>query len=127
MNDAPVPCLLSGQSRAMSGWPAFPGSGNTETLATIPEQLDLAWQYHQAGQWARAEELYRQIVQEQPAQAGAWVLLGEACLYQGKFGQAEAGYRQALALCPEQAEAWNNLGVALARQGKPAEAAACYR
>src|SRR5262249_12682486 len=109
MDDAPVPCLLSGQSRAMSGLPAFRGTGDTETLATIPEQLSLAWQYHQAGQWARAEELCRQVLREQPAHVLTWILLGEACLRLDKFGQAEASYRQALALGPERAEVWSNL------------------
>ncbi len=40
-------------------------------MATIPEALQVALQYHRAGHLREAEQIYRQIVQADPSQAEA--------------------------------------------------------
>jgi tetratricopeptide (TPR) repeat protein len=96
-------------------------------MSTPPETLAYGWQLHQAGDLARAEAIYRQVLQAEPAHAGAWFLLGLACRGRGALGEAEAAYRQALRLRPDFLEARNNLGNVLAALGRLDEAAGCYR
>jgi tetratricopeptide (TPR) repeat protein len=96
-------------------------------MSTAAESLTQGWQFHQAGDLARAEALYRQALDADPANAGAWFLLGLASRARGALGEAEAAYRHALRLRPGFLEALNNLGNVLADQGRPDEAAACYR
>jgi tetratricopeptide (TPR) repeat protein len=96
-------------------------------MATAADALTQGWQHHQAGDLARAEALYRQALQADPAHAGGWFLLGLACRGRGDLAAAEAGYREALRLRPDFFEALNNLGNVYAAQGRLDEAAAYYR
>jgi tetratricopeptide (TPR) repeat protein len=91
------------------------------------EALHRARQLHQAGDLARAELLYRQALEADPANVEAWRLLGAACQGQGKRADDAACYRRALRLEPRHAEALTDLGVALAEQGQLDEAAAALR
>ena len=45
-------------------------------MATIPEALALAVQYHQSGNLQQAEAIYRQILQADPNHADAVYLVG---------------------------------------------------
>ena len=45
-------------------------------MATIPEALAVAVQYHQSGNLQQAEAIYRQILQVDPNHANALHLLG---------------------------------------------------
>jgi tetratricopeptide (TPR) repeat protein len=90
------------------------------------DTLNQGWQYHQAGDLARAEALYREALRLNPADANGWFLLGLACRGRGALADAEAGYREAVRLRPDFFEALNNLGNVLAIQGRPEEAADCY-
>jgi tetratricopeptide (TPR) repeat protein len=95
--------------------------------AMTDERVALAWQHHCEGTYAEAERLCREILREDPEDVGAWRLLGEACLFQGKHEGAVDAYRQArrrIQLAPEDL---NNLGVSLVAQGKPGEAEEAYR
>jgi tetratricopeptide (TPR) repeat protein len=80
----------------------------------------------QAGDFAHAELLARQVVQQEPAHAEAWVLLGAACHGQGKHAEAAAHFQQALRLRPS-ADAHYGLAGALAALGRHAEAVDHYR
>lgn len=40
------------------------------------ELFDTAWQAHQADELARAEDLYRRILQREPRNGGVWFVLG---------------------------------------------------
>jgi tetratricopeptide (TPR) repeat protein len=86
-----------------------------------------AWQYHQAGDVRRAEELYRRVLQANPSHADAWCFLGAACQAQGNVAEAIACYRRALQLVPGYVTAHNCLGVTLAGQNQFAEAGASFR
>jgi tetratricopeptide (TPR) repeat protein len=91
--------------------------------ATLAE----ARQHHQAGDLPRAEQVYRQVLAADPANAQGWYLLGAVCQAQGKLDDAVSSLRQALRLEPHRAAAHNHLGVTLAQQGHLEEAIACFR
>jgi Flp pilus assembly protein TadD len=95
-------------------------------MLDVTAALRAGWQYHQAGDVARAEQIYRQVLGADPAQADAWHLLGAACIGQGRLAEAEAALRQALHLHPEHGAAHDNLGIALAQQGRLVEAVAHF-
>jgi predicted O-linked N-acetylglucosamine transferase (SPINDLY family) len=84
--------------------------------------MALAVQYQQAGQFAQAEQLLRQVVQAAPSHADAWRRLG-ACVHAlGRLDEAITDYQQALRFQPDFAEAFNDLGIALAQTGRLDEA-----
>jgi tetratricopeptide (TPR) repeat protein len=87
----------------------------------------LAFRHHQAGDLARAEQLYRQALQADAAHADAWCFLGAACQAQGRLAEAEAHYRRAAGLAPERPTPANCLGALLSQQGRLEEAADCFR
>jgi tetratricopeptide (TPR) repeat protein len=86
-----------------------------------------AWQAYQAGDLPRAEQLARQLLRNEPANARAVCLLGAVCHARGRRAEALGHYRQAVRLAPDYAEAHNNLGVVLAQEGKAADAADSFR
>jgi protein O-GlcNAc transferase len=96
-------------------------------VATVAEVFAQAWQRHQAGNLPQAEQLYRQILQEDPSHADAWCFLGAACQAQGRLAEAESHFRKAVQLLPGHPSAQNCLGVLLANQGKLDEAAASFQ
>ncbi len=93
----------------------------------ITEVLATGQHYHRAGALARAEELYRQVVQADPSHAEAWFLIGQVCQGLGRPAEAAEHHRQALCLQPDLAPAHNGLGIALARLGDRAAAEASFR
>jgi protein O-GlcNAc transferase len=96
-------------------------------MATIPETLAMAVQYHQAGQWQAAERLYRQILAVEPDHVDALGLLGVIAFQAGKHQDAVEYLGRAIALRGTEAALHFNLGCAHRAQGKLDEAIACYR
>lgn len=80
--------------------------------------LKAAIAYHQAGQLDQAEQLYRQILNQNPQQVDALSLLGVIACQHGKLEEGLVLYRQALALQPEHRQARENLNLALWKLGK---------
>ena len=80
--------------------------------------LATATAHHQAGRLPQAEQLYRQILQQQPQQVDALNLLGVIACQKGRLDDGIALYREALALRPGYVSARENLSVALWKQGK---------
>jgi tetratricopeptide (TPR) repeat protein len=95
-------------------------SAHTEVLAQ-------AQQFHQAGYLSRAEQLYRQVLEADPANAEVWLLLGNALAGQGKLDEAILQYRQSVQVRPDFGVGSLNLADALQRQGHLDEAVACLR
>lgn len=93
---------------------------------TIGSEVAIALQHHQAGRLAQAEQIYRQILQQQPNQVDALHLLGAIAHQAGQLEDAIALYQQALTLNPALAQVHNNLGIALKQQGQLEEAIQHY-
>ncbi|MCC5635090.1 tetratricopeptide repeat protein [Nostoc sp. CHAB 5844] len=95
-------------------------------MNSIPDSLAIALQHQQAGHFFQAEQIYSQILQEQPNQVDALYLLGTLAHQSGKIEKAIAFYRQALAINPV-ASVHSNLGIALKQQGLWKEAIQHYQ
>ncbi len=83
----------------------------------ISAALATATAHHQAGRLVQAEQLYRQILQQQPQHVEALNLLGVVACQNGKYGEGIALYRQALELKPSYTGARENLCLALWKWG----------
>jgi len=95
-------------------------------MATIGEAMALAMQYHQAGNFAEAERIYRQILEAEPREANALHLLGVLASQAGQHKAALELIRQALAINPDVAEFHSNLALVNIALGRSDEAVSCY-
>jgi Flp pilus assembly protein TadD len=96
-------------------------------MTNVAQALQDAWNVHQAGDIARAERAYRDVVMLHPGHATAWCYLGMALHDLRRYDEAVAAYRRALQIQPEFPTALSNLGNTLSRQGKYDEAAESCR
>jgi Tetratricopeptide repeat/TPR repeat/Glycosyltransferase family 9 (heptosyltransferase) len=94
---------------------------------TIQQAFDLALQHHRAGKLAEAEQIYRQILAQQPQHIGVLHYLGLVAYQSGQDDKAIDLIGRAIALNPNYAEAFSNLGLALKHKGQVDEAIAAYR
>lgn len=90
---------------------------------TLNAMIAEAYQVHQAGQAARAESLYRQLLHLDADNVVANNLFGLLCLQTGRFDEAARHIERALALKPDDAQAHSNLALALKDLGRSEEAA----
>lgn len=81
----------------------------------------------EAGDFAAAENGFRQALQLAPTLAEAHANLGYLFDSQGRHQEAEACYRQALTLAPKQVQTYINLGALLESRRRFGEAEAAYR
>jgi tetratricopeptide (TPR) repeat protein len=93
----------------------------------VPDLFDTAWQAHQAGELARAEDLYRRILQREPRNGRVWFVLGNLCQSQQRTDDALACFNQAAELEPREPEGHFHVANALLKQEKWAEAETAYR
>ena len=93
-------------------------------MSGIPNVLSLAVEQHQAGNVAQAEQLYRQVLADDPNDINALHFWGVLALQSDRADLAVDLIGQALRLVPDFAEAHNNLAIALRAQGKLDEAIA---
>lgn len=112
------------QRRAQTKAVAPPPSGAD---AVAQRAFAEALKRHQIGQFAEAEQLYRQAIAARPTYAEAYGNRGAALQSLGLLEDAVASYRQAIALKPDYAQAYNNLSVSLQRLGLLDEALASCR
>jgi protein O-GlcNAc transferase len=96
-------------------------------MPSRPEALAQGKTYHRAGQLELAEQLYRQMLQDDPADAEVYYLLGALCQASGRLHDAAANLRQAVRLRPAHAESHNHLGLVLATLGSRDEAIAGFQ
>ena len=82
--------------------------------------------HHRAGRLAKAERLYKQILEAYPNQPDALHFLGVLAHQAGRYEDAVELIRQALATKPDYPEAHNNLGNAFQRLGRQEDAATAY-
>ena len=100
-------------------------SEQQQTL-TIQQALTLAVQHHNAGRLSEAENIYQQILQNDPNQPMASHLLGVIAHQSGNNHLAAELITKAVAIKPDFPEAYNNLGLAFHALGKPNEAMESY-
>lgn len=93
-------------------------------MTTVAEALQIGWRRHQAGQFAAAEHVYRQVLQVAPQDENAWCFLGMACHDQRRYDEAVEAYEFALRLRPRFPVALNNLANTLKQLGRFEEAIA---
>lgn len=97
--------------------PQNPSPSNSPS-PEITALLNTAIAQHQAGQLAQAEQIYRQILQQQPQNVDAIALLGVIACQHHRLEDGIALYRQALALRPDHRQARENLNLALFKHGR---------
>lgn len=96
-------------------------------MADIPQLLQTALEFHQAGYLPRAELIYRQILAEHPEDMDANHLLGVLLTQAGLFEPALPFLRRSAALAGNVAMFHSSLGDALRGAGKIDEALHAYR
>lgn len=97
----------------------------TQTL-TYSQALQLAFQYHQAGNLSQAEAIYRQMLPVTPQPSELLHLLGVIAAQRQQFAEAIELINQALALDNTVANFYSSLGGALSGQGQWTEAIANF-
>ena len=100
----------------------------TSPLATsLDAQLDIAIEHHQAGRFQEAEQVYRNILRQDPNQRDALHLLGAVAHQTGRNAEAVHFIQQAIKIDGSQAVFHNSLGSVYQSLGHFAAAAACYQ
>jgi len=94
---------------------------------TLPQAFHIAHARQQAGQFAEAEAIYRQILAVQPHRADAHDLRGLCFAQMRRWDEAESCFRQAVALDPRFIDAWGHLGNVLLETNRPEEAIPCFQ
>jgi len=97
------------------------------TSSTIQQNFDQALRHHQAGRLREAEQLYRQILAQEPEHSGALYYLGAIARKTGRNDVALDLIRRAIAIKPNFIEAHFNLGNTLRDMGRLDEAIDSYR
>ncbi|HVA50439.1 MAG TPA: tetratricopeptide repeat protein [Pirellulales bacterium] len=93
----------------------------------MADPFQTAWQAHQAGEFAQAEEGYRRILQREPRNARVWFVLGNLCQAQQRTSEALACFQQAAELEPREPEGHFHVANALLKLEKWGQAEAAYR
>jgi predicted O-linked N-acetylglucosamine transferase (SPINDLY family) len=96
-------------------------------MSNIASALADALALHRAGDWQRAEALYRQILEANPSQPDALHFLGLIAHQTGRHEAAVDLMRRSIALVPHKEGFHVNLGMAYLALCKLDEAAASYR
>ena len=91
-------------------------------MPNTDELLAQAWQEHQKGNAAHAEQVYRSVLEREPNHVNGWCYLGIALHDLRKYSQSVEAYQRALALQPNFPVALNNLGNSLRYLGRVQEA-----
>lgn len=91
------------------------------------ELIQEAYDLHQTGRLPAAEQLYKEILKEQPEHIDALFLMGTLNLQQGNYDSACTYFVKTLKLMPGHATAHCNLGTALQKSGKHEKAITNYK
>jgi predicted O-linked N-acetylglucosamine transferase (SPINDLY family) len=94
---------------------------------TIQQAFDLALQHHQAGRRLEAEQIYRQILAQEPGHFDALHYLGLIAHQAGRNDAAAELIRRAIACGGNYPEAHFNLGIVLKHLGELDQAIVSYR
>lgn len=92
----------------------------------IGQLLQAGLTAQKAGQVARAEQAYRQVLAIDPRNPDAWQLLGLLAKSVGRADLAADHMRRSLDANPRQPGVWSNLGNLHLGEGRAADALSCY-
>ena len=84
----------------------------------IEKRLNQAVALHQAGKLPKAEQLYQQVLADNPRNSDALHLLGVIAYQVGKHEISVNLITNAIEIDSQQVEAYNNLGIVFKKQGK---------
>ena len=94
-------------------------------VAAVIDEMSKSWeafsaalQHHQAGRLREADEIYGQIIANDPSFPDAWHLRGVIASQSGRHEIAIQLLQRALELDPNNAQIHNNLGIAWNAKGK---------
>ncbi|MBX2861319.1 MAG: tetratricopeptide repeat protein [Vampirovibrio sp.] len=96
-------------------------------MSQLLQSLEQAYTHHRAGQYQDAENLYRQVLQQDPNQPDALHMMGVLAYQLGQATQAIQLIQQALQFAPNHPEPWMNLGNAYQTAGQLDEAIEAYQ
>lgn len=96
-------------------------------MQSSADQLNKAWQVHQRGGIAQAEQVYRSVLQKEPKNANAWCFWGIALHDMRRYADAVKAYENSISLQPIFPIAYNNLGNSLRFLGRVDEADKCFQ
>lgn len=91
-----------------------PGAPQRSDLFQLSNDAQLAYE---AGEDARAEQLYMGLARAAPADSEIWFRLGNLYARSDRPDAAADAYQRALALKSNEPRAWYNLGIVRLRQG----------
>lgn len=91
-------------------------------VANVPGAGGAAVQRNLANEIAALEQKTR----SEPANAGAWIDLGNLYFDSDQFEKAIQAYQKALALAPDNADVWTDMGVMQRKAGRPEEAVKAF-
>lgn len=89
--------------------------------------FETAVKEHRAGNASRAKQLYRRVVEKQPAHAEAWYCLGVLALTEASWAEAAKHFAASIRHNGANPAAHSNLGEALRRLGRGTEAVIALR
>jgi len=93
----------------------------------LSQRFDLGVHYLLRGEYENAVRAFRDVVREEPTDAGAWSYYGLCLAHLGRAAEAESALARAIQLSPANGEAWFHLGVARSLREEWGEAASAYR
>lgn len=91
-------------------------------LNPLRKKLALAAEHQKEGRLKQAEQLYREVLREQPGNVDALRLMGNIAFQAGRIYEAERLFRRAVTYAPDFVAAIVDLGRALKEQGRLEEA-----
>jgi tetratricopeptide (TPR) repeat protein len=93
----------------------------------LEQILDVATQKHQAGQLNEAENLYRQVLNQNPNHPDALHLLGVIAFQVKRIDAATDLIQRAIQINPNVPDYHSNMGLIMVAQGRLDQAVACYQ
>ena len=95
--------------------------------ALADENLESAKKLFGAQEYNDAIRSVKEVIEEQPSNAEAWLLLGDCYSGLGKDKKAIRAYQKAIGINPKHADAIFGLGVTYTRLGKHSNATEAYK
>ena len=92
--------------------------GSPEPRVRVPARIGLVQSALRIGSFQKARTAAEVLREEQPSDAFALAVYGDAMWSAGLFGEAERGYQEALAIHPEEARGHNGASRVLSARGR---------